>query len=530
MSALQMGGGRCFLRASLIVTLLFSVQLCHLSYGMPDWYNCTADNCVAPDCMCASIAPPGGLAPEETPQFILITHDDAINPLSDKVIRSVTNGRVNPNGCNVPATWFTLQLGSDCAFVKKLWEQNHEIALHTVTHAALYLNYEGKEAEMMGVQEWLNSTCGIPLEDLVGYRTPYLVHNAEVREIMEAEGLLYDSSMISVFSEDSLVSTKPGERVFPFTMDHGIPINCNWNYPDGQCDPQQEKYPGLWEIPLWELQNQAGDHLYTMDPKGDVFSLLQENFKMNYDNNRAPFGIFVHATWFDAYTTGALNKFLDWAQEQPDVWLVTATQLLKWMQDPVPASQMGEWLTCRPVNLTAVNAEARCQLYTVQDGDSSYNIATKFGIVTDDLLSENPEVGSGDALSVGDELRIPPFGSDCVGDAVKRVTGPGQVELTEIQPTEGAQGTETVADICGPGLYENLAPIAGINVTMMLEGRPEVAFQTDLKSPLESAIALGLGIENYHGEKLLPLIIVLFILKMLFSWNLSFLMSTCFNP
>jgi hypothetical protein len=29
--------------------------------------------------MCASNSPPGGLAPADTPQFILLTHDDAVN-------------------------------------------------------------------------------------------------------------------------------------------------------------------------------------------------------------------------------------------------------------------------------------------------------------------------------------------------------------------------------------------------------------------------------------------------------------------
>lgn len=40
---------------------------------MPSWYACDPAACEAPDCACASTAPPGGLAPEDTPQFIVIT-------------------------------------------------------------------------------------------------------------------------------------------------------------------------------------------------------------------------------------------------------------------------------------------------------------------------------------------------------------------------------------------------------------------------------------------------------------------------
>ena len=77
--------------------------------AFPSWYDCNPQNCQGPDCVCASLAPPGGLTPAETPQIITITHDDAVNPLSNKVVKAVIDKHTNPNGCNVPATWFTLQ-------------------------------------------------------------------------------------------------------------------------------------------------------------------------------------------------------------------------------------------------------------------------------------------------------------------------------------------------------------------------------------------------------------------------------------
>ena len=32
-------------------------------------------------------------------------HDDAVNAISNSVVRQVTDGFKNPNGCNMPATW-----------------------------------------------------------------------------------------------------------------------------------------------------------------------------------------------------------------------------------------------------------------------------------------------------------------------------------------------------------------------------------------------------------------------------------------
>ncbi len=304
--------------------------------AFPSWYDCNPQNCQGPDCVCASLAPPGGLTPAETPQIITITHDDAVNPLSNKVVKAVIDKHTNPNGCNVPATWFTLQKvrlrcatrpaigsnspnhqitnspthqltnsptfdcqGSDCETIKNLYNENSEIAIHTVSHMRLDPNFEGgreaMEQEMFGVRAWLNTECGIPLEDLVGFRAPYLISNQITRALLQKEGMMYDSSMISAFSRGSEVSEVPGRRPFPFTMDTGIPIDAMWNYPDGQCNCSTESYPGLFELPMYELQNAAGEHLASMDPEGDVYNIYRENFDMNYKNNRAPFGVYLHA-------------------------------------------------------------------------------------------------------------------------------------------------------------------------------------------------------------------------------------------
>ena len=446
---------------------------------------------------------------------------------------SIANVHKNPNGCNMPVTFYTLQQGTDCATAYKIWQQNHEIALHTVNHQALYPDFNGMQQEMMGVKDWLNKTCNIPATEMVGFRCPYLVSNQETRQVEANAKLLYDSSMIEVFQNDSDVENKPGMRVWPFTMDHGIPINCNWNYPDGQCNGTTERYPGLWEVPLWEIQDDAGEHLYSMDvgtdPPGDIFTLLQNNFNMNYNNNRAPFGIFLHATWFDSAgaNAAALNKFLDWAFAQPNVWGITTKDLIRWMQAPVPASQMNDWYKCKPVDLSNPLGVVKCQLYTVKPFDSSYSVATQFAVTVEDLLSSNPELGNGDSLVVGEQIKIPVWDATCVGDGIKNVTGPNQVAATVDNSTSAGAGDGLMGmtapgfvgdQITSPppattpstppttpsgtpplatppaGVVDYANPATGVNVTLTLAGRTELAFQTDLKTPFQMEVAKALGV------------------------------------
>lgn len=425
-------------------------------------------------------------------------------------MRSLSDKHTNPNGCNMPVTWYVLEQGTDCPTAKRLWEQNHEMALHTVNHVALYASFNGNlEQEMMGVRTFLNKTCGIPLTDLVGYRDPYLVHNPATRKMQEKNGILYDSSMIQVFLNSSETETKPGMRIWPFTMDAGIPINCNWNYPDGQCNGTTERYPGLWEVPLWELQNANADHLYSMDvgtnPPGDIYKVLEENFNMNYLNNRAPFGIFLHSTWFDAagVNAGIMNKFLEWAMAQPNVWAITTKDLIRWMQAPVPASQMAQWLKCNPVDMSVADGVVKCQLYTIQEGDSSYSVATKFAVTMEDMLSINPELGTGASLNVGQQVRIPTWDDSCVGDAIKPVTAPGQVAVTPAtqDPAATTTTTTTPSTTTDTFAFDPVNPSSGVNITMTLAGRPQLAFQTDLKTPFTMELARALGVKKELGKQ-----------------------------
>jgi peptidoglycan/xylan/chitin deacetylase (PgdA/CDA1 family) len=79
-------------------------------------------------------------------------------------------------------------------------------------------------SEIVGARDWLNKTAGIPKEKVVGFRAPYLMFDPQQREILQENGFSFDSSI----SEQYPTATSPsaGQRLWPYTMDYGLPQNC----------------------------------------------------------------------------------------------------------------------------------------------------------------------------------------------------------------------------------------------------------------------------------------------------------------
>ena len=143
------------------------------------------------------------------------------------------------------------------------------------------------------------------------------------------------------------------ERPFPFTENNAIPDpSCT------TCLPT-ESYNGVWQVPLWALQYEG--QVYPMDPgmarRKRKFSqasspsdVLRFAFDQAYYNNRAPVPIALHPFWFNDDRLRQTQSFINYALTQPDVYFVTYSQLIEWMEDPVPASAMGDWLKSRCMN------------------------------------------------------------------------------------------------------------------------------------------------------------------------------------
>ncbi len=153
----------------------------------------------------------------------------------------------------------------------------------------------------------------------MGFRTPLLAHNPPVRQALAKAGFLYDSSIPEVWPGAS--SPNATARLFPYTMDYGIPQVCscgftawtgsrgsgggggehscnghvfaistlaaaasllqmfpsltsslarsalqNCAYFQGARCEESERYPGLWQVPLLEMEQPGGELVAVMDP------------------------------------------------------------------------------------------------------------------------------------------------------------------------------------------------------------------------------------------------------------------------
>ncbi|KAI3424258.1 hypothetical protein D9Q98_009612 [Chlorella vulgaris] len=313
------------LAACAALALLLGVAVAQKDYSCPT--TCQASL----GCQCASSKAPTSIANGDLPQFIVLTNDDAITVVSQPIILNVTERHTNKNGCKMPATWFVSIEYTDPALVKQVYTRGHEIATHTINHVA-----NPNASQIVGARDWLVKTAGIPKADVVGFRAPFLIFDPTQRDVLAGNGFKWDSSISEQYP--STTSPSASERLWPYTMDYGIPQNCAIS--TGTCSVD-ERHPGLWEFPMWNVQDKTGATVASMDPLGDAYELYKQQFDERYSGNRAPLGIYIHAAWIIADPTRAdrLNKFLEYATSQENVFLVTVSQVLDWMKNPVPASQ-----------------------------------------------------------------------------------------------------------------------------------------------------------------------------------------------
>lgn len=63
----------------------------------------------------------------------------------------------------------------------------------------------------------------MPLSKVRGFRAPFLAHNSAQRTMLRENGFAWDSSIPEQFGPGQ-ASTGEGEKLWPFTLDYGIPI------------------------------------------------------------------------------------------------------------------------------------------------------------------------------------------------------------------------------------------------------------------------------------------------------------------
>jgi peptidoglycan/xylan/chitin deacetylase (PgdA/CDA1 family) len=264
--------------------------------------------------------------------LVLLTFDDAVTPVTFDLVSPVfARNHNNPNGCPLAATFFVSTDWTDYWLVNRLHAAGHEIAVHTMTHGtSLDTDLPMWRAEITGARAALANLGGVPKQRIVGFRAPYLISEDESFQVLREQGMLYDSSMTELVPQ-----AKQRSQIFPYTLDHGAAQECNV----GTCATRP--YPGLWEIPMWQLYQSNGDPSPgAMDPPGtreQVLELLERNLLLHHEGNRSPMGVFLHAAWLTDDHAAALAEFLSFAGGLGDVWFVTSAQAIAFFRAPVDA-------------------------------------------------------------------------------------------------------------------------------------------------------------------------------------------------
>nr|XP_042913473.1 chitin deacetylase 8-like [Parasteatoda tepidariorum] len=289
---------------------------------------CDETNCQLPNCSCFGDFPKN----VHRPQFVMLTFDDAITVANIETYNKILNGR------RINATFFVCHEYNDYTLTNELYRQGHEIAIHTVSHESnTDLWRDGSEQkwkrEAVDMRTLLNTFGGIPMQELVGFRAPFLQTGGNTTfKVLKKEAFLYDSSMPSRAYMDP--------PIWPYTLDFGYSQDC-------QIEPcPNENFPGLWEVPMiqYHRNSKDGDFYCSMldactpQPKTalDTKEFLMKNFKRHYDSNRAPFPVFLHEAWLrDKHRLEGFLQFFDTILTMEGVQAVTLRQVVEYMRHRV---------------------------------------------------------------------------------------------------------------------------------------------------------------------------------------------------
>jgi len=266
---------------------------------------------------------PFALLESDIPQFITITIDDAVHAPAADLFRPLTIPR-DKRGCGIKATFYvSIEGNTRCEVVQGLRKGLHEMATHTYNH----VGFPGVD-EIQGAKTFLVNQCGVPADEIKGFRAPLLQWNDATLATLKASGFLYDSSI----SPTNHVLNEYGKKhIWPFTFSQESIAKFSYN------GPTITPHLGLWEIPMWPLYSGTSESI-PMDYPGGI-PLIDQNFRLRYNGNRAPLGLFFHAGWFQTHG----NEMREWIQDimdaHDDVFFVTSSDLLDWMRNPVPKSE-----------------------------------------------------------------------------------------------------------------------------------------------------------------------------------------------
>ncbi|KAG5868397.1 hypothetical protein JTB14_006830 [Gonioctena quinquepunctata] len=308
-----------------------------LARGMAD--ACTESNCqLSNNCRCSSAIGPLGEDIEQYPQLISLTFDDAVTTISyNNYWKPLLFERLNPDGGIIGATFFVPHDKSNYQTVNDLYNAGFEIGVNSITKndSDLYWSQANQsllELEFGGQKTILATFACIPEEQIIGVRTPqFQLAGDNSMKAFTAAGFQYDSSW----------PTTPDKPLFPYTMDHLSTQECT---SESACPT--EAHNGFWILPIIDLNGneEACNSLTACNITGtsdEISEWLTNEINSVRNTTRAPLTLVVNSKWFTSNKNSydGFVQFLDGLQDLSDVFLVSQSQVLEWMRNPVPLSE-----------------------------------------------------------------------------------------------------------------------------------------------------------------------------------------------
>jgi hypothetical protein len=353
--------------AAAVALLLAAVALTSVGRANGEAPICNeteAEMCNNATCRCSSTDIPGGIALEETPQFVVLSFDDAVT-VTNFPFYEALSAQQNPNQCGIKMTFFVCHESLDYTLVNRLYRMGHEIASHSVSHKSDVEHYWRNMTKQMWTDEitdiktMITRYGNVPADEIVGFRVPFLeVGGNLMYEVLSENGFLYDCSW-------------PSLRYTPWFVDVGedTPLGTLWPYTLDYMSIQDEtvgtkpteSYPGMWVSPMTDMQDNRGVECPMLDQcvsedneletsAAAVTDLLKRNFNSHYFSDRSPFGLYTHHSWFQyddinnvTVRHDGFKQFLDYLSGLPEVYIVSAHQLIQWVQNPVSLADIDDF-------------------------------------------------------------------------------------------------------------------------------------------------------------------------------------------
>ena len=301
-----------------------------------------------------SSLPPGGIAVNKAPQFVVIGFDDNTKAEGIDWAIDLFKNRKNHDGSDARVSFYMNTKGLHewiedeptrlSAAMQRLRDSGHEIGNHTFCHhqdidsnswdaftrTILGLNQTQWEKKISDANDDLTNLIGVSKSKIYGFRAPYLLYNQAMFNAIKALGLTYDCSV-----EEGYAADFDGTNFrWPYQLDQGSPgHNESWfGNPDNPDSVKISPIPGLWELPnhvfmipkdsecaaygipsgLWErirdkMSYLEGHKITGFDynlwseaelNKAEVLGILKYNLDLRLRGNRAPFMIGAHTQYY----------------------------------------------------------------------------------------------------------------------------------------------------------------------------------------------------------------------------------------